>query len=872
MRSGTEARAGTARRDSRTPTVLTVGELFSRVVGRDPVFLIGAGASVKSGIPASADLVRLAMKWIFAARQGWPPHDMRIKNSDIGQTLAEQPWYRPGEDLAPFLPNAIEALDQPRDRRREFLLELVAHVSDPSAGYQHLARLLKRRAIRTVLTPNFDDLISIAYAPGGLIPIDRAQFSSISTNPSRPQVVFIHGKAEHYLDRSLLEEVQHLEPELIAQLLPLLRDHPVVVVGYRGGEPSVMRDLFLNNVDAAQHFRHGIYWCARAPAASAFERLDPLVHDLASALGQNFMLVPGNDFDALMAELADLWDASGAPIAEDASLPPSAAVGFDAQPSAVYDDEGTLNWDRVVQRLSLYAARNEMPGPDGDARAWSERQLVDCALATRADDRVRMTNAGALLMTGRGRSAAAGAYVELRMPGKPPQAIDGDLWEQHEAVLAALDEVNRPVRMKGERSATVRPYPDAALKEVVANALIHRDYESAVAITVVVSGDGIKITNPGGLERDLLRRLLHRRQLAGEAVPADLLQRQLEAGERGKLLTGYRNRVLADLFYGTGVVDKAGSGLADALEAIESVGGRLRAEISADNGSFTVTLFRRPARVDARTATAQPVAPTVQLRMNLFEVTALPERVWCAPTDLRFGSLFGNPVARTLPPHVLYDGMAYTFADLTDADSTLRPFTDTTQARAIAVRDWVATEDGERRFVHLVNEALFSHLHARDLITRFEEKLAYYACRNMQARYVVYRSRTRPAQRRRMSRWAGETATHCEHKAARFHFARHGDAWTLAILPTYVFTRDGARYRMGGREASSLATRASTDDYNQKVAFDVVFWGSILADGEDRIWIGAGPHVGIELRGQPISTDLTPLQAPVVVLESAKRP
>jgi hypothetical protein len=51
----------------------------------------------------------------------------------------------------------------------------------------------------------------------------------------------LHGSVEHYTDKNLLDEVQRLDRDLVNELRPLLRDHPLAVLCYRGAELSVMR-------------------------------------------------------------------------------------------------------------------------------------------------------------------------------------------------------------------------------------------------------------------------------------------------------------------------------------------------------------------------------------------------------------------------------------------------------------------------------------------------------------------------------------------------------------------------------------------------------------------------------------------------------
>jgi hypothetical protein len=64
-------------------------------------------------------------------------------------------------------------------------------------------------------------------------PVDYVMFHSA---PHDPQLIYLHGSVKHYSDKNLTAEVQSLDPELVQRVRPLLRDHPVIVVGYRGTE------------------------------------------------------------------------------------------------------------------------------------------------------------------------------------------------------------------------------------------------------------------------------------------------------------------------------------------------------------------------------------------------------------------------------------------------------------------------------------------------------------------------------------------------------------------------------------------------------------------------------------------------------------
>jgi hypothetical protein len=100
------------------------------------------------------------------------------------------------------------------------------------------------------------------------------------------QIVWLHGKAEQYSDKNSRGEIGSLDDSLIQLLRPLLRASPIVVLGYRGAEPSIMGGLFGQSDAGRLDFRNGIYWCIRSG-----EDAHSKVLELARRLSLNFTFV-----------------------------------------------------------------------------------------------------------------------------------------------------------------------------------------------------------------------------------------------------------------------------------------------------------------------------------------------------------------------------------------------------------------------------------------------------------------------------------------------------------------------------------------------------------------------------------------------------
>src|SRR5439155_8864980 len=129
------------------------------------------------------------------------------------------------------------------------LLDLITPSEEIGRGYRHLAELVLRGLVGTILTTNFD--ICLPKALNDKRPHIR-HVAEVNQGPddfrefdlfNRAQIVWLHGKAEQYTDKSLTEEIQQLDPKLDGVLLPLLQSTPLIGVGYRGPEASIMKSL-----------------------------------------------------------------------------------------------------------------------------------------------------------------------------------------------------------------------------------------------------------------------------------------------------------------------------------------------------------------------------------------------------------------------------------------------------------------------------------------------------------------------------------------------------------------------------------------------------------------------------------------------------
>jgi NAD-dependent SIR2 family protein deacetylase len=822
----------------------TVAGLLSD--GHKPVFLLGAGASVGSGVPLAGQLVESIAKFAYCKATARVFDDPTLMRSDWYGWLEQRPWFNRTVNPADIYPNAVEALLQPSSVRKEFFQSILRRALEPSVGYQRLVSLMAKRSITTVLTTNFDDLIArtvkSARSVGHCDEIKtRSDFAMFDTAPSVPQVIYLHGSVDHYSDKNLVNETQRLDAEMVDLLRPLLRDHPLVVVGYRGAEPSVMRHLLLEQASACMNFRCGIYWCYRKGGDPLAE--SPLLRDLQSQIQTNLLFVEIDGFDGLLTSADKLVSASPArpslPVrpAQVGSLP------FDMRPSERGLDD--LSDTLVRSKLVSYAEalREDVPALDTPDRLVAAMEAHHLAAADAGS--VKATNGAVLLFTKRPDHQIDVGWIDVAVSGPTAWVaevldatgssvgeteslrIEGNLWEQLEQATTLLSRANRPFRMKGAVSHTAFPYPPLALKELLTNLIAHRSYIDETPARISITPEEITFDNPGGLV-DIVTR-----ELEDES-----LQEVIGIGARRP--KGYRNPVVADFFYSAGDMDKAGSGLPDVLREAANNLNHVQFGPTDCNNRFIATITCRPEalQVDAQTRTAKASAGDLRYAANLLRVVAWPQSIWRIGTteDLREV----NKLDRVgVAPFGCARGWIWTFAPRGSSDGKrLFDLAVEDEVQEVPIEQLLTDRDSPSVVPALLNRALAIRLDQLGLIVRYEpgRMRAYYTSLDGSPREISYRSTFKQTRRTVakpiISRSTGKVV-YWEHKAVYLRFEQFGEAWALTLLPGYIFTVDGETKPIASEKIGPLSTRRAARDYNPTVLHDLVFWSRMLSDGHD---------------------------------------
>ena len=185
------------------------------------------------------------------------------------------------------------------------------------------------------------------------------------------------------------------------------------------------------------------------------------------------------------------------------------------------------------------------------------------------------TNAGIIVLAESPMHYLPGAYIQFVRYAGPDLASEvldekralGDL----RTLLQTLDLIvdanlrQRPVAVDGGFVETmIHDYPRVALRELLLNAVVHRNYQSTAPIRFYCFPDHITISNPGGLYGDA----------TAETFPRT---------------TVYRNPIIAEATRVLGYTNRFGQGIARTTKALE-LNGNPPAEYQFDAQTFTVTL------------------------------------------------------------------------------------------------------------------------------------------------------------------------------------------------------------------------------------------------------------------------------------------
>jgi hypothetical protein len=763
--------------------------------------------------------------------QGQRPPE-RVRPTEWEPWLQEQPWFnRAATSLAENFPATVEHLLVPAELRKRVLLDIMNPRNGISSGYGTLADLVMRGLVRTILTTNFDPCLPDALrarhphikhiAEVNRGPGDFGEFDVFN----KCQIVWLHGKAEQYSDKNSRGEIGSLDDSLTQLLRPLLKASPVIVIGYRGSEPSIMEGLFGQSDAGRLDFRNGIYWCTRGG-----EEPHTKVLELAQRLSSNFTFIEIEGFDEVLGDAAKQLIGRDR-FSETLAHSDVGQRSFDERIclGATLDD---LDMDLALVSLTTYCEHLRRSPLTRDALLPLMREQGLLLRNTRGEDDVTY---GAILLFGKNtQQFVPQAVVTVTELGKKREVYDGNLLSQRLRLLEKIEsaDVNPVVKLKKRRSHEDQPaYQQRALVELLVNLLVHRDYEIERSANIDIQpSTQIAFKNPGGLTPKMAKLV---------SVDSD-----------GKIgigagATDPRNVSLCDIFFGLRAMERAGTGLVDVNKLMIEAGGESAFFHNQQEGTFSA-IVRQAATTAGSKLVAHSTHPTGVYVLNLLPVVSLPTHVTIVRLTARFWDSTASVdladcgvfIARS------FEG-AHEFWSFAPLDTLLRvlaPIADVEASDSIPRSEIEEDEDKRRVLSWLLREHLEAH------IEDFEEEglllegdkihRAFFTGEDGGNRTIVWDSPQKRGNRREAVKQRNEERPWFENEGFGYALVYMNGRWYIRIKPFYMFTGADAKTPLPSFARTAKATRRMKFDKNKNVETDLVFWAVFLADGRSTINLG----------------------------------
>lgn len=219
--------------------------------------LLGAGASVTSGVRSGQALVREWKQQVFEES----PHNEDMTLEEFYTPGNAPTWYEESNCYSALFENRFDL-----QRHRRIFVEREVSKAKPSMGYAYLVKLIENGFFNTVFTTNFDDLINEAfYRFSKNRPIVCAHDSSISgvtVTSTRPKIIKLHGDYLFENIKATLRETESLETNMKMKFQEFAKDFGLIVIGYSGQDRSIM-DILNYLLQKEDYFKNGIFWCIR---------------------------------------------------------------------------------------------------------------------------------------------------------------------------------------------------------------------------------------------------------------------------------------------------------------------------------------------------------------------------------------------------------------------------------------------------------------------------------------------------------------------------------------------------------------------------------------------------------------------------------
>jgi hypothetical protein len=269
--------------------------------------LIGAGASISSGVPSAVSCIWEWKRAIFLTRNP----GLEVQFAELSLPAVRQKIQRwldaqriyPADGAPDEYGVYIQECFPIADDRRAFFQDKIRQAV-PHIGYRLAIKLAEAEIVQSVWSPNFDGLTAKAASHSRSISAIEVGIDCQERLPRKPKrnellCVSLHGDYRYDPLKNTPAELQEQERLLRAALVEHLKDVPLLVAGYSGRDASLMAAL----EDSYSRSGTGVlYWCGFGDGdiPQSVERL----LNVARSHGRSAYYVQSGGFDDLMLRIA----------------------------------------------------------------------------------------------------------------------------------------------------------------------------------------------------------------------------------------------------------------------------------------------------------------------------------------------------------------------------------------------------------------------------------------------------------------------------------------------------------------------------------------------------------------------------------------
>ncbi|MHB1621043.1 MAG: SIR2 family protein [Sulfuricella sp.] len=284
--------------------------------GRPVCLLLGAGASISSGMPTAQRCIWEWKQDIFVTnnptlRESVGELSLPGTRQRIQRWLDQRERYPAADSPEEYSFYAKECYPTGQDRRSFF--QSYVTQAKPHTGYRLIPLLAKAGLVRSVWTTNFDGLVGRACSAADIVcvevGIDTVHRATRQHASGELRVVSLHGDYRYDELKNTTEELKRQEAGLLTEFLHELHGYDLVVIGYSGRDTSLM--VMLQQA-YAESSPSRLFWCGFGEDLA--EPVEALLAN-AVAAGRDAFYVQSEGFDDLISRMA-LRQLEGVPLAD----------------------------------------------------------------------------------------------------------------------------------------------------------------------------------------------------------------------------------------------------------------------------------------------------------------------------------------------------------------------------------------------------------------------------------------------------------------------------------------------------------------------------------------------------------------------------